>query len=98
MRAVRYLDICTVVLVFSITSIKSSPKNEFDPDKGVHPYYLNQTPGYNYSECTEKAKCRENCPEIRSRPGFSRSISQGYLRAECLRKCDELACKLNNRF
>lgn len=45
MRAVRYLDICTVVLVFSITSIKSSPKNEFDPIKGVNPYYLNQTPG-----------------------------------------------------
>ncbi|MCZ8341975.1 MAG: hypothetical protein O9301_03005 [Leptospira sp.] len=98
MKAMRYLDIFTVVLVVSITSIKSSPNKEFDPNKGIHPFYLNQTPGYNASECKEKTKCRANCPEILLKPGFSRSFSQGYLRAECLRRCDELACKLNSGF
>lgn len=86
-------------LIFVFTSLfplLPNPKKAFDPEKGIHPYYLNQMNGYNHDECEEKNKCRAECPEIVKRSWFNKGLTQVYLRKECIRKCDELTCKLNN--
>src|SRR6218665_1712370 len=90
------LRICLLIILSQQTSVPLLSAEPFQPDRGIHPYYLNQVPGYNFSECKEKEKCRKECPEIERKQSFTRSLTEVYLRNECLRKCDQMSCKLNS--
>lgn len=89
------LIISSLLFLLFTQSFFAQTKVEFSPDKGIHPYYLNQMPGFNEGECKEKSKCRSECPQVVRNPGFLKHWTQVYDRNECLRKCDQLTCNLN---
>lgn len=84
-----------VYFLFFLFSLgtSSEPKESFDPNQKIHPYYLNEMYGYNRKECEEKLKCKKQCPELKRGQG----MFVPYNRRECIRLCDETShCQLNS--
>ncbi|TGK45925.1 hypothetical protein EHQ10_18650 [Leptospira bouyouniensis] len=92
-----FLIITQFILIFPINIHTNDPYNSFQPDKGIHPFYFNETPGYNLNECKEKENCIKACPEKEYRPGLIYRITKEPSRIKCLELCDQMSCKLNEK-